>query len=126
MLSRYTSSRISVAVPATPVLLTASVAMEVDAAVAAALDNVAAHAGTEGQAFVLIEDEGDAVTVTVRDEGLGMAPQRLVEAASAGRLGVAQSIRGRIRDIGGTVAITSAPGAGTEVEMHIPRSLVSA
>jgi signal transduction histidine kinase len=126
MLSRYASSQVSVAVPATPVLLTARVATEIDAAVAAALDNVTAHAETGGRAFVLVEDEADAVTVTVRDEGLGMAPQRLVEAAAAGRLGVAQSIRGRIRDVGGTVAITSAPGVGTEVEMLVPRSLVSA
>ena len=64
--------------------------------------------------------------MTVRDEGLGLTPNRLVEAAAAGRLGVAQSIRGRIRDLGGTVAITSAPGFGTEVEMRIPRSLVTA
>jgi signal transduction histidine kinase len=50
-----------------------------------------------------------------------MAPQRLAEAAAAGRLGVAQSIRGRIRDLGGTVTIVTAPGAGTEVEMRVPR-----
>jgi signal transduction histidine kinase len=125
-LGRYSSAQVSVAVPATPVHLPAGVANEVDAAVAAALDNVAAHAGTGGRAFLLIEDEADAVTVTVRDGGLGMAPGRLVEAAAAGRLGVAQSIRGRIRDVGGAVTITSAPGAGTEVEMRLPRSLVAA
>jgi signal transduction histidine kinase len=125
-LSRYASPQVSVAVPATPVLLVARVANEVDAAVAAALDNVTAHADTGGRAFVLIEDEVEAVTVTIRDEGLGMTPQRLADAAAAGRLGVAQSIRGRIRDLGGTVAITSAPGSGTEVEMRIPRSLVPA
>lgn len=125
-LSRYASPQVSVAVPATAVLLPAWMAAEIDAAVAAALDNVRAHAGTDGRAFVFVEDEGDTVTVTVRDEGRGMAPGRLVEAAAAGRLGVAQSIRGRIRDLGGTVTITSAPGAGTEVEMRIPRATVSA
>lgn len=121
LLSRYASPLVSVAVPATEVFLTARVANEVDAAVAAALDNVAAHAGTGGRAFVLIEDEGDTVTVTVRDEGQGMAPGRLVEAAAAGRLGVAQSIRGRVRDLNGSVTITSVPGGGTEVEMRVPR-----
>jgi signal transduction histidine kinase len=126
VLSRHGSAEVSVAVPATPVLLGAHAANEVDAAVAAALDNVSAHAGTGGRAVVFIEDEDDTVTVTVRDEGLGMSPHRLAEAAAAGRLGVAQSIRGRIRDLGGRVAITSAPRAGTEVEMRIPRSLVSA
>jgi signal transduction histidine kinase len=126
VLSRHESAEVSVAVPATPVVLGAHAANEVDAAVAAALDNVTAHAGTGGRAVVLIEDEDDTVTVTVRDEGLGMSAHRLAEAAAAGRLGVAQSIRGRIRDLGGAVAITSAPRAGTEVEMRIPRSLVSA
>ncbi|HEY7224730.1 MAG TPA: DUF5931 domain-containing protein [Micromonosporaceae bacterium] len=121
LLGRYDSPLVSVAVPATPVLLPVSVASEVDAAVAAALANVTAHADTAGRAFVLVEDESDTVTVTVRDEGVGMAPTRLAEAATAGRLGVAQSIRGRIRDVAGNVTITSAPGAGTEVEMRVPR-----
>ena len=85
------------------------------------LRNVTAHAGTGGRAFVLVEDEDDTVTVTVRDEGVGMPQNRLVEAAAAGRLGVAQSIRGRVRDLGGTVTITSAPGGGTEVELRVPR-----
>ena len=56
------------------------------------------------------------MTVTVRDDGPGIAAGRLAQAAEEGRLGVAQSIRGRIRDIGGTVTITSAPDAGTEVD----------
>jgi signal transduction histidine kinase len=59
--------------------------------------------------------------VTVRDDGAGMAPDRLAEAEAAGRLGVAQSIVGRIGELGGTVTITSRPGAGTEVEMRVPR-----
>jgi signal transduction histidine kinase len=59
--------------------------------------------------------------VTVRDDGPGIAEGRLVEAASAGRLGVAQSIRGRANDLGGTVDIASRPGEGTEVEIRIPR-----
>jgi len=50
----------------------------------------------------------DAVTVSVRDDGPGIADDRLDEAAAAGRLGVVQSIRGRIRDIGGSVTISSA------------------
>jgi signal transduction histidine kinase len=50
-----------------------------------------------------------------------MAPGRLAEAAADGRLGVAQSIQGRLRDLGGTAVITSAPGEGTEVELRVPR-----
>jgi signal transduction histidine kinase len=62
------------------------------------------------------------VTVTIRDDGPGIAPGRLAAAATAGRLGVAQSIRGRVRDLGGTVHISSTPGEGTEVELRIPRA----
>ena len=86
---------VTVAMPATPVLVPAPVAAELLAAVGAALGNVAEHAGTDGRAWVLLEDEEKAVTVTVRDEGIGMAPTRLAEAEADGRLGVAQSIRGR-------------------------------
>jgi signal transduction histidine kinase len=121
LVSQYGSPSVSVGVPATPVRVPAPVATEVLAAVAAALGNVVAHAGTAGRAFVLIEEENTVVTVTVRDEGIGMAPTRLAEAEAAGRLGVAQSIKGRIRDVAGTVTITSAPGQGTEVEMRVPR-----
>ena len=121
LLGHYATPLVSVAMPATPVPLPAGVASEVAAAVGAALANVMAHAGTDGRAYVLIEDEEGTVTVTVRDDGVGMASTRLDEAAAAGRLGVAQSIRGRIRDLRGTVTITSAPGAGTEVELRIPR-----
>ena len=70
---------------------------------------------------MLTEQDEDAVTVTVRDDGPGIAAGRLEEAAAQGRLGVAQSVRGRIRDLGGTVAITSEPGQGTEVELRVPR-----
>jgi signal transduction histidine kinase len=44
----------------------------------------------------------------------------LTAAAGEGRLGVSQSIRGRIAEVGGTVTITSEPGQGTEVEIGVP------
>jgi signal transduction histidine kinase len=120
MLDRYASATVAVSAPATPVPLPGWVAAELTAAVGAALDNVARHA--DGRAWVLIEDEGETVTVSVRDEGPGIAAGRLAEAEAQGRLGVAQSIRGRIADLGGEVRIVSAPGAGTEVELSVPRS----
>jgi signal transduction histidine kinase len=112
---------VTVTGPAEPVLLPAAVAAAVTAAVGAALDNVAVHAGDGAKAWVFVEDEPHAVTVTVRDDGAGFVPARLDAAAAEGRLGVAASIRGRIRDVGGTVAVTSAPGEGCEVELRVPR-----
>ncbi|GHJ51754.1 histidine kinase [Nonomuraea sp. TT08I-71] len=120
LLDRYASTAVQVAAPATPVPLPGRVAGELAAAVGAALDNVTRHAG--GRAWVLIEDEGETVTVSVRDEGPGIPDGRLAEAAAQGRLGVAQSIRGRVADLGGEVRILSGPGTGTEIELTVPRS----
>jgi signal transduction histidine kinase len=63
--------------------------------------------------------------VSVRDDGCGMSSDRLARAADEGRLGVAQSIRGRIADLGGAVRVTSVPEQGTEVEIVVPRRSLS-
>ncbi|HEY0534648.1 MAG TPA: DUF5931 domain-containing protein [Actinoplanes sp.] len=116
------SAEVSVAGPADPVRLPERTARELAAAVAAALDNVFRHCPSGTKAYVLVEQEPGAVTVTVRDEGDGISADRLEQAAAQGRLGVTQSIRGRIADLGGRVHITSAPGDGAEVEMVVPIS----
>ncbi|WP_345632113.1 sensor histidine kinase [Rugosimonospora acidiphila] len=115
------SPAIEVSAPAGPVVLAALAVTELTAAVRAALDNVRQHAGPGARAWVLVEDEQDGVRVTVRDDGVGFGPERLDEATEAGRLGVAQSMRGRIADSGGTTTIHSNPGEGTEVEFWVPR-----
>lgn len=121
LLSTYASSSVTVSTPATPVVLAAARAREVAAAVAAALANVAMHAGETARAWVLVEDDGEDVVVSVRDDGQGFGPARLEEARAEGRLGVAASIEGRVRDLGGTMAVESAPGGGTEIELRVPR-----
>jgi signal transduction histidine kinase len=103
------------------VLLPASVVEELDLVVRACLDNVARHVGPEAPAWVLVEDLGASVVVTVRDEGPGIAEGRLDQAASEGRLGVRESVRGRMADLGGTATLYSTPGQGTEWELSIPR-----
>jgi signal transduction histidine kinase len=120
-LDGFASARVTVSAPATPVELPERTHDEIVAAVAGALDNVARHAGPRAHAWVLLEDDPEAVTVTVRDDGAGFGPDRLAEAAASGRLGVAQSITGRIRDLGGRAEIWSGPGRGTEVELWVPR-----
>ncbi|WP_255459594.1 MULTISPECIES: MacS family sensor histidine kinase [unclassified Nocardiopsis] len=115
------SVHVSLSAPATPVTLPAPVAAELSAAVRAALDNVERHCPPGTRAWVLVEDEEDAVTVSVRDEGPGVDPGRLERALADGRLGVAQSVRGRVRDLGGSAEYVSLPGQGTEVEMRVPR-----
>jgi signal transduction histidine kinase len=120
LLAPLATPAVEVSAPADPVVLPAQVAGEIHGAVAAALDNVRQHAGPRAHAWILVEQESGGVRVTVRDNGPGLAPGRLDEAAAAGRLGVAQSMRGRIADLGGDTVITSRPGQGTEVEFWIP------
>jgi signal transduction histidine kinase len=121
LLDRHSATGVSVATPATEVLLPAPVAAEVAAAVAAAVDNVRQHAGPDARTWLLVEELDDTVAITIRDNGPGIPDGRLAEAEQAGRLGVAQSIRGRIRDLGGTTTVTSNPTTGTEIELQVPR-----
>jgi signal transduction histidine kinase len=119
-LRRLTTATVTVSTPATPLSLPAHQAREVVAAVEAALDNVRRHCGDDANAWILAEDDGVRTTITVRDDGPGIPAGRLAEAVAEGRLGIAQSIQGRIAGVGGTVGITSVPGQGTEVELVIP------
>jgi signal transduction histidine kinase len=120
LLMRYGSEQVTISTPATPLALPGPVAKEMAAAVGAALDNVRAHCGPAARAWVFAESGDGTVTVSVRDEGPGIPAGRLEEAAAAGRLGVAQSIRGRIEGLGGHVLITGVPGEGTEIELTVP------
>ncbi|MFJ9623649.1 MacS family sensor histidine kinase [Streptomyces sp. NPDC101181] len=122
LLAPHAGSRTSFAEPGAPVLLPAEAARELAAAVGAALDNVRVHAGEGAQAWILVEDEPDEVIVTVRDDGPGIPEGRLAQAEGEGRLGVALSIRGRLRELGGTAELISVPGQGTEVELKVPKA----
>lgn len=111
---------VTVAVPGGEVPVSAGVARELVAVVRACLDNVVRHVGAQAPAWVLLEDLGDRLVVTVRDDGDGIATGRLEEARAQGRLGVSESIRGRMGDLGGTASLATAPGAGTEWELTVP------
>jgi signal transduction histidine kinase len=121
LLRQRASDRVSVSVPADPVLLEATVAEELAAAAGNALDNAAAHAGPDARAYVLVEDLGDTVTVSVRDNGVGISDGRLSEAVGEGRFGIAKSIVGRMDWLGGSAKLNTGPGCGTEWELTIPR-----
>jgi signal transduction histidine kinase len=117
-----TSAVVSVITPAEPVLLPERTAREMTAAVREAIDNVRRHCGESARAWVLVDDEGTVVSVTIRDDGPGVPAGRLAEAAAEGRLGVSHAIRGRVRELGGSADISSAPGTGTEVRLRVPRA----
>ncbi len=86
---------------------------------AACLDNVARHVGPDARAWVLLEGFPDRVEISVRDEGPGIPEGRLEAAAADGRLGVSQSIRGRVADLGGRATLTTGAD-GTEWEFVVP------
>ncbi|MFW6775674.1 MacS family sensor histidine kinase [Nocardioides sp. CPCC 205120] len=117
--------RVAVVTPGVPVRLPADVVAELVAAAGACLDNVAVHVGDDAPAWVLLEDLGDSVVLTVRDEGPGIPAGRLEEAEAAGRLGVSGSVRGRLADLGGTAELATG-SFGTEWELTVPRAGVAA
>lgn len=88
---------------------------EVGAAVAAALGevlaNVRLHAGTMSARVAVSRPDGGGVRVEVRDEGVGFDPGR----RPPDRLGLRESVSGRLAEVGGRAEIRSRPGAGTTV-----------
>jgi signal transduction histidine kinase len=66
---------------------------------------------------IFAEVEPSEVTLFVRDRGRGFDPA----AVPPDRKGVAQSIHARMARRGGTAAVRTAPGAGTEVSLTMPR-----
>ncbi|GAB2808212.1 DUF5931 domain-containing protein [Actinoallomurus bryophytorum] len=121
LLEPLAGGRITVSCPGDAVWLPYATAEALAAAAGEALGNARRHAGVDARAWVLLEDEGGAVTVTVRDDGTGFAASRLAQAVEAGRIGVAQSIVGRIHEVGGEADVISTPGKGTEVGLRVPR-----
>jgi signal transduction histidine kinase/phage shock protein PspC (stress-responsive transcriptional regulator) len=85
------------------------------AAVREATVNAAKHAGVADIA-VYVEVEDGQVTAFIRDRGRGFS----LAAVPSDRQGIRGSIQARIVRLGGTAEITSEPGAGTEVQIHLP------
>jgi PAS domain S-box-containing protein len=78
------------------------------------LINVAKHAGTE-RARVEMGRRGDTLLLTVEDDGAGFDPD-----APLVRFGLV-NLRARIEQLGGSLAIESAPGRGTTASAVLPR-----
>jgi signal transduction histidine kinase len=78
--------------------------------------NAAKYSGAP-QISVYAEAEADRLSIFVRDRGCGFALDEIPKH----RLGVRQSIVGRMDRIGGQARIRTAPGEGTEVEIEVMR-----
>jgi signal transduction histidine kinase len=86
------------------------------AAAREALVNAAKHSGVDAVS-VYAELEPHEVSVFVKDRGIGFD----MDAIADDRQGIRGSIVGRVERHGGTVRLTSAKGAGTEVELRMKR-----
>ncbi len=80
-----------------------------------------------GTVTILAEDAGADCLITVEDDGLGMAPER-VRAALAGEPGTDSvglgNVDERLRKIFGDaygLTVATAPGAGTKVSVRVPK-----
>lgn len=83
-----------------------------------ALNNALRH-GLARQMSLDIKHEDGELVLTIADDGIGFDP-----AAASGKGMGLDSMRGRVRTLGGTFRITSQPGA-TRVEARVPVALAS-
>ncbi|MFE5893634.1 PspC domain-containing protein [Streptomyces sp. Marseille-Q5077] len=83
-----------------------------------AMVNAAKYGGEGGAVQVYAEVEGKTVFVSVRDRGPGFD----LDSIPADRMGVRESIIGRMERNGGTARLRAVPGGGTEVELEMERA----
>ncbi|MFI1567089.1 PspC domain-containing protein [Streptomyces sp. NPDC020490] len=83
-----------------------------------AMVNAAKYGGDGGAVQVYAEVEGRTVFVSVRDRGPGFD----LDSIPADRMGVRESIIGRMERNGGTARVRAVPGGGTEVELEMERA----
>ncbi|MFL6062822.1 MAG: sensor histidine kinase, partial [Marmoricola sp.] len=114
-----TLGNVTVSVPGYPVEVAAGAGRELLAVARACLDNVRVHVGPQAPAWILLQAQRDTVELSVRDEGPGIPEGRADTAARDGRLGIRESIRGRIQDLGGTATLSTGTH-GTEWEFVVP------
>ncbi len=85
-----------------------------------AFTNVAKHAQA-GHVTLALRQHGQQVELRVADDGQGLptAPGGALPAAPAGAHGLA-GMRFRVESVGGTMVISSLPGAGTTIDVRLP------
>ncbi|MFI9602911.1 ATP-binding protein [Streptomyces sp. NPDC004069] len=83
-----------------------------------AMVNAAKYGGEGGAVQVYAEVEGRTVFVSVRDRGPGFD----LDAIPTDRMGVRESIIGRMERNGGTARLRAVPDGGTEVELEMERA----
>lgn len=79
-----------------------------------ALNNALKHAAAARVAVTLAQ-QPDAITLTIADDGCGLAPEQRAN----GGMGV-RSMQERAAQLGGSLTLTHSPLGGVEVSLHVP------
>jgi signal transduction histidine kinase len=83
-----------------------------------AVTNVLRHAEA-CRVTVRLEQRVDQLQIVVKDDGCGILPDQVVDAAARGHMGLV-GMRERARALGGDFVIESQPGGGTAVRVSLP------
>jgi len=102
-----------------PTLLSPAAGVQLIRIVQEALANVRKHAGCPSQISVRLRVEAGQMHLAITDNGAGFDPT--LPGAAGKHFGL-QVMRQRVARIGGQIAVHSAPGQGTRVEVCVPLS----
>jgi signal transduction histidine kinase len=80
------------------------------------LNNIAAHAGAS-EVDIILDDDGDQVMLTVRDNGVGVGAAALAEPARHGL----RMLRERAAYLGGSLTVAPGAGGGTVLTLILPQ-----
>jgi two-component system, NarL family, sensor kinase len=82
------------------------------------LNNAVKHSGAAHVEFTVAAD-AERIELAVRDDGRGFDPSQRAASLLDGHIGLASSEQ-RVASAGGTLVVSSAPGAGTTVRVTLP------
>lgn len=101
----------------TAATIPATAASALGLAAAEAVRNAVRHARTRPWVTIAVADDPSALRIDIEDDGPGFDQTAL----PADRLGVRESIVGRVEDAGGRCEIDSSPARGSRVSLRWPR-----
>jgi signal transduction histidine kinase len=107
--------------PDDDLVLTPQASITVFRIVQEALTNILKHARAT-TAYITLELQSQWLVVSVRDDGVGLPPERLRALRSHGLA----AMRHRVAGLGGHWAVRRPPGGGTEIEVRLPAEVVLA
>jgi PAS domain S-box-containing protein len=86
------------------------------------LNNVSKHAQAQMVWIELDLESPDAITLSIRDDGVGFDPATLDQMVQRGHLGLKQ-MRERVENLRGAFELHSLPGSGAEIRVVLPRTV---